>query len=100
MAPVYLPDQVRANGLSAIAYDNDVTLDVLIRLYKTKSYPLGAITQMVYLQTTGASVDNQVLIGLVVDEPQIDNENFNYTVVTCLASTALRLYRVDISYDR
>jgi len=97
IAPVYLPSGYIVNGFGGLLYDNAVENFGLV-LQRKNLYDTSSRDIMASVSTEGASTAVRQLTTSQVSDPVIDNFNFAYSVVTCMADveTNHRLYAATI----
>jgi hypothetical protein len=97
MAPVYLPRIGTVYQVWATVYDNDVSQNIWLNLYRIDNYT-GTVTTMAELSTSGASTALGSIYDITIQQGLVSYPQYSYYLGTCLNSASHRLYNVRVWY--
>lgn len=98
-APVYLPNDTDIVEMKMAYFDNDSGQDINLSLRRTNRSS-GLIEILGTIQTSGAVNAISAMTTADITPSQIDNDNYNYYLYTCLRSGNTALYGVDLFFDQ
>jgi hypothetical protein len=96
-APVYLPNNAKIDNFFFSAMDGDDANNITVTLFKVQNYT-GVVTPLGSANTSGNSLTMQMPYYYLLAEDTVIYPTYTYYLGTCMLSSDLKLFSVQIWY--